>query len=247
MEVLKDMALLPMPLIVLLVVGLLCRGARFGRRMLELAAFLFVVLSLPIVGHLITLPLQTGALARVEKNVSTPKYIVVLTGGIYNDGAGGWRPSASTVRRIRAAQRYKQRRGGIILISGGRIGVHAPAESSTASQILGLGANARLEKKARNTAESATNVTRELKRLGVTRIALATDAVHIRRAAAAFRHHGIDIAVAVTPRLGLTGDRLLYLPSAHGFNLSAQAWREYLAIGWYLINREINFDDLSYS
>ena len=247
MEVLKDMALLPMPLIAVLVVGLLCRGARFGRRMVGLAAFLFVALSLPIVGYLITLPLQTGAPSRVGKNVPAPKYIVVLTGGIYKDGAGGWRPSASTVRRIRTAQRYKQRRGGIMIISGGRFGDRAPAESTTAAQVLGLGADARLEKTARTTAESAVNVTKKLKQLGVARIALATDIVHIRRAAAAFRHHGIDVVVAVAPRLKLTEERPLYLPSANGFGLSARAWREYLAIGWYLINRKINFEDLSSS
>lgn len=245
MDVLKDLVGLPTPLIALLVVGLLCRGARFGRRMVGLAAFLFVVLSMPIIGYLMTLPLQAGAPSRLAKDAAPPKYIVMPTGGIYNDGAGDWRPTASTVRRIRAAQRLKNLRGGVILITGGKIGDRAPAESTVAARILALGADVRLEKAARTTAESAAIVAKKLKRLGVTRIALATDATHIRRAAAAFRHHGLDVALAVSPRLGKRDARPLYLPGAHGFALSARAWREYVAIAWYLVNRNIDFGDLA--
>ena len=245
MDVMKDVVALPTPLIVLLVVGLLCRGAGFGRRMVGLSAFLFVVLSMPIIGFLITLPLHTGAPSRLARDATAPQYIVVLTGGIYDDGAGDWRPSPSTVRRIRAAQRLKNQRGGVILITGGKTGDRAPAESTTAARVLELGAGVRLEQTARTTAESAAIVARKLKRLGVTRIAIATDAVHIRRAAAAFRHHGIEVALAVSPRQGKVDARPSFLPGAHGFALSARAWREYVAITWYLVNRKFNFGDLS--
>ncbi|MFT6580068.1 MAG: YdcF family protein [Alphaproteobacteria bacterium] len=200
MELAKDLTALPIPLIALLALGLLFRRMCAGRWMVAAAAFLLVAFSFPITGILLSLPLQSGAPSQLTDGAAPPEFIVVLTGGVYNDGAGDWRPSQSTVRRIRAAQRLQQRYGGVLLITGGKIGPTAPAESANAVQILNLGADTLLEKTARNTSESAVAVAAKLKGKNISRIALVSDATHIRRAAAVFRQQGFDVVLSASPR-----------------------------------------------
>jgi uncharacterized SAM-binding protein YcdF (DUF218 family) len=249
MELAKDLTALPIPLIALLALGLFFRRTRTGRRMIGAAAFLLVAFSFPVTGILLSLPLQSGAPSRLADNVTPPEFVVVLTGGVYNDGAGGWRPSQSTVKRIRTAQQLQRRYGGALLITGGKIGPTAPAESANAARILNLGADVVLEKTARNTSESATAVAAKFKGKGVSRIALVSDATHIRRAAAVFRRQGFNVVLSASPQWGgapgnETDARSLYFPGARGFALSTEAWREYIAIAWYLLDQRIDFSDL---
>jgi uncharacterized SAM-binding protein YcdF (DUF218 family) len=96
------------------------------------------------------------------------------------------------------------------------------------------GGDLRIESSSVNTHENARNSTVILKASGLSDILLVTSAIHMRRAAACFRHEGI----AVTPVPADDGHARLaeapaWLPRRDALTLTARCLREYLALRVY--------------
>ena len=87
------------------------------------------------------------------------------------------------------------------------------------------------ESQSRDTAENARLLAPMLKRDGITRIVLVTDALHMPRSVLAFDRTGLLIVPAPTGYI-LPGhtDLLEWLPSASGLENSQQVLREWLAL-----------------
>jgi len=91
-----------------------------------------------------------------------------------------------------------------------------------------------LETRSRNTAENALN-TRKL--LEARHVLLVTHALHMRRAAQAFKVAGFEVTPApMGYRAVFDAEDLSlfdFLPSAEALILSRNALHEYLGLGWY--------------
>jgi uncharacterized SAM-binding protein YcdF (DUF218 family) len=86
-----------------------------------------------------------------------------------------------------------------------------------------------MDDRSRDTVENAARMAELLRRDGVRRIALVTDASHIPRAAAAFRAVGFEVIPAPTAfPLSMERPLLEWLPSSHGLTTCRMLLREWL-------------------
>lgn len=166
--------------------------------------------------------------------------VVVLGGGVVPQAPeyGAAQPAAPTLARLRYGVRLARATGLPLAFSGGvgwaSLGMGAAPEAEVAQRSAreDLGAELRWsEGFSRDTAENAQALGALLRRDGVARIALVTDAWHLPRAALEFRQAGLEVLEAPT---GLPVPRerplLEWLPSGQGLATSRQVLREWLAL-----------------
>jgi len=132
---------------------------------------------------------------RVPAEVQPAPAIVVLTAYVAPDGT----LNESAMRRIHTAARlYHRGLSPLVIMTGGdpRLPQAADFMAEFAGE-LGVPHSAIiLEKKSKNTHFSAVNVAALCRDRGIERVLLVTDAVHMRRAAAAFRAQGLSVSPA---------------------------------------------------
>lgn len=133
-------------------------------------------------------------------------------------------------RAVEAATWLKARPATRVLISGG--GPPGRAESRLMGQLaVSLGLEAEriaYEEKSRTTADSARE-SAALLGPGVPRVALMTSAIHMPRAALAFRQHGFEVCEVALDRIhtSIAGANIFYyLPSTIGLHKTEQAMHE---------------------
>lgn len=216
--------------------------ARAGRRIgWGLAAVALVGLWL-LSCHAVSLELgrrllpQVPPVSLVELRRARVQAVVVLGGGVQPEAPeyGQPLPSAHTLARLRYGVRLARQAGLPLGFSGGagwsgRGAVEAEAARRSARQ--DFGAELRwVDGSARDTAENAQQLAPLLRRDGITRIALVSDAWHLPRARLQFERMGFEVLPAPT---GLAAPRdrdgLEWLPSGHGLAQSRQLLREWLA------------------
>jgi uncharacterized SAM-binding protein YcdF (DUF218 family) len=165
--------------------------------------------------------------------------IVVLGGGVESVSReyGAPQPRANTVTRMHYGVVLAKASGLPLGFSGGQ-GWSASKESDTEAAAvqrwlsqLGLAPLRWSEGKAHDTRESAELMAPMLKKDGITRIALVTNAWHMARAKRAFEAAGLVVIAAPT---GFTepiySPALEWLPSAEGLRHSHQVLREVLGL-----------------
>ncbi len=236
------------------VLGLvLWRWHALSRFLLALGALVLVVSSLPVVG----LWLESRLSGRVElANAAAgagaqADPVVVLTGGIYADGQGGWWPGAETVQRAMAAVAYAETHKVPLIIAGGSPRPDVPQEAYVAVGRMRLSEDSLdliTVAAGRTTQESAAPVAERLRQQGIARVVVATDPTHSLRAAAALRSQGIDVSgrIRVGPRRRTAG-WLLWIPSLHGLSATRSAVYEFVALAWYLLRGYVDWSDLAES
>ena len=165
--------------------------------------------------------------------------IVVLGGGVYPQAPeyGQAQPGPATAARLRYGIWLARQTGLPVAFTGGSGWVAAGQEGSEA-EVAGrvaqqdYGVTLRwLEAKSRDTAENASLLTPLLKRDGIARIALVTDALHMPRSVLEFERQSLSITPAPTgfvlpTRSGL----LLWLPSIEGISASTRVLHELLGL-----------------
>lgn len=88
-----------------------------------------------------------------------------------------------------------------------------------------------VDDQSRDTAENARLMAKLMRRDGVRRIALVTDAWHMPRSIGAFERAGFTVTPAPTGFSGPREQRVLeWIPSSHGLDLSRAVLREWLAL-----------------
>lgn len=165
--------------------------------------------------------------------------IVVLGGGIYPQSPeyGQAQPAPATAARLRYGIWLARQTGLPIAFTGGSSWAAADQTSSEA-EIAGrvalqdYGVTIRwLEAKSRDTSESASLLTPMLKRDGILKIAVVTDALHMPRSVMEFERQGLSITPAPMGFVLPTRSAVLqWLPSTEGISSSTRVLHELLGL-----------------
>ncbi|HET8745301.1 MAG TPA: YdcF family protein [Ramlibacter sp.] len=237
--ILTALVLPPTGTLLLALLGLLLATRRRAAG-LTLAA-VAIVLSLVAGSHAVARLLAQELLPPVAplqaQDLRSVQAIVVLGAGVWPDPPeyGSAQPSEPALVRLRYAARLARQSGKPIAFAGG-LGWGAmdgmEPEGTVARRMLqeDYGLSVRwLDDRSRDTAENAERMAALAGRDGVRRIALVTDAVHMPRAAAAFRRAGFDVVPAPTDFPQRERSALLeWLPSSSGFVACRHVIREWL-------------------
>jgi uncharacterized SAM-binding protein YcdF (DUF218 family) len=242
--VLKFILLPPACLLLLYAFGLMLgrRRARIGKFMRHGSVVLLYFLSSGAGAWLLAHPLESLEPVLDAKAAAQAQAIVVLTAGrIKHSPEYGGRatPDHIALKRMAYGAHLARATGLPLLVTGGLLS-DAPDDEPLA---LGMqrvfendfGIPVRwLENASRNTAENARFSATMLRRDGVRHIILVTDALHMRRARAAFEREGL--AVTPGPTFNATPDRIdwrLLLPTMDNLGRSHYALYEWLGLARY--------------
>jgi uncharacterized SAM-binding protein YcdF (DUF218 family) len=213
----------------------LARRARIARKLAWAAWAALWLFSMPIVSNRLTRWTETtgsdlgAALAGQDASRTA---LVVLAGGLRSTDTTlpprERLDPATTARILAAARLYKERRFGLVILSGG------PVEEGEGMRdlvtMLGVPESVLvLESKSTNTRENAAFSIAILRERGVETAVVVTSATHLRRAVKDFDRAGMKVIPAAADLVGhgrLTIDGLL--PSAHALAQSHVCLHEIL-------------------
>lgn len=242
-----EAAVLPPGLfLVLAVVALLSLRYRkkYSTIFLAVALILPYLLSTPVAARWLAGLIEQGqASAEVAELKDTNDAIVVL-GCDRNSNApefGRDDVSACTLVRLRYAAELAALTGLPVLVSGGNPRGEAEPEAQLMARVLHerFGMEARwLEGRSRNTDENAEFSAEILKAEHFNRVCLVTHAIHMRRAARAFRRAGLQVTPAPTYYYSVRAVAPAYmdvLPSMSALQISTLALHEDLGLLWYVM------------
>lgn len=166
--------------------------------------------------------------------------IVVLGGGIYPQAPeyGAAQPGPATAARLRYGIWLARQSGLPVAFSGGSGWAAGSLAKSSEAEVAArvarqdYGFTLRwVENQSRDTAENAQRVAPLLKRDGIQRIALVTDALHMPRAMAEFERTGLIITPAPMGYvLPARSGALQWLPSADGITDTTRIIHEVLGL-----------------
>jgi uncharacterized SAM-binding protein YcdF (DUF218 family) len=141
------------------------------------------------------------------------------------------------LQRLRYAAKLQRETGLPILITGGRPDGSAESEAAIMARALREDFVVPVrwqEQESDNTAENAQFSAAILRKAGVQRILLVTDAMHMQRARLAFQQTGLDIVAAPTIFISAeSGTAVDLIPHARWLQYSAYAMHEWLGLAWY--------------
>ena len=188
-----------------------------------------------VLSHVLLPPLQTVRPAQLQQ----VQAIVVLGGGVLPHAPeyGVAQPGPHTLARLRYGAWLARQTGLPLAFAGGvgwaAAGMPTEAEGAVAARVARdeYGLTLRwMDDRSRDTAENAARMAEQLRRDGIRRIALVTDATHMPRAAAAFRAVGFEVLPAPTNFVVATErPALQWLPSSTGAADCRALVREWLA------------------
>lgn len=165
----------------------------------------------------------TGAGAIVVLGAGTADNLVDYDGQTVN----GW-----ALERVRAGARLAKESGLPVLVSGGVVWDGRPEGELMREAMSEFGVDVRwVESASRDTADNATLSAAMLRDAGITRVALVTHAMHMRRSMEEFRRAGLDPVAAPTMILRpATWSFSDFVPSSRALQQSGWALHEWL--GW---------------
>lgn len=220
---------------------------RFGHGIALLAMAGLLLLSLPVVALTLLATLQNG-IPRDDTAAATggrPGAIVVLSADISNAGPGGVLDPGGigvmTLERVHAGAVLAKRTGLPLLVSGGEVKANEPTLAARMAVVLkedfGITAAWR-EERSQDTWENAAYSAEILRRAGIGRVYVVTNAWHMKRALIAFRHFGID-AVPMASRFEGSADfdGGEFVPRVSAWMRSYYALHEWIGCIWYMARR----------
>lgn len=221
----------PLGLLVLATVALLIGGRRrSGVIVAGIAIVSALAMSLPIVAEGLSRPLE-GTTPITAAQLREAQAIVILGGGVHYGAPeyGGDTVSKYSLERLRYGAKLVRESKLPVLVTGGSVYGGQP-EGVLMKQVLEQEFAVSVqwtEAESRDTAENAAYSAILLKRSGILRIALVTDAWHMPRAKAAFTKYGLTVTPAPT---GFAPQRISpfggFLPSTAALERSANVIRE---------------------
>lgn len=168
--------------------------------------------------------------------------IVVLSGGVRKlpDGRFGLADD-TTMRTLHAAELYRAIGHRTVVVTGGAAGTRPgwpPVAPLMRDLLVRLGVAERdivVEDRSRSTYENAVNTAKILAPLGRTRIALVTEAHHLRRSVMVFQAQGLDVVPAGCSYTGSDSPELPtgLLPDAGAALKVQRAAHEWFGLAWY--------------
>lgn len=209
-------------LAVLSTASVLWRRPRLACALGILAAVWLAIASTPA----LALQLRKGLLTGRDDTSSHADAIVVLGGGVLPHG--DW--SRTTTRAGMGLSLWRAGKAPLLLASGSDQAVYLArgfAVSGVPAQAL------RVEDASVDTHENARDTAAILRDEGLHRIVLVTSDIHMRRAAACFRHEGMDVIEAPADALADLVAAPPWLPRRDALTLTARCLHEYVALWMY--------------
>ncbi|MFP4610283.1 MAG: YdcF family protein [Thiohalophilus sp.] len=232
-------------MILMMLLGTLIIGRLFitGKILIIGGFILLVAASLPAVsGNLLALLEQTAPITPTQLNQRQAQAIVILGGGRYADAPeynGRDTVSKHTLERLRYGAHLHRQSNLPILVTGGNPYGHATAEGELMRRVLENEFRVPVkwvETASSNTWENARYSQQQLKREGITRIALVTHAWHMPRSVVVFEQHDLDVIPAPTAYTTRARPLLLqFVPDARALDDTRKALHELLGRLWYSV------------
>jgi len=237
----------PLDLVLACAAGMLLkkRWPRFGRWLSAGALLLLVVFSTRAGALLFVAPLENRIPPLVSAKGTGAQAIVVLGGGRLADApeyGGNAIPAYATLARLRYAAKLHRETGLPLLVAGGAPTGGGEAEAAVMARTLREAFATPVkwqDDQSDNTAQNADFSARILKREGITRILLVTDAMHMPRAQAIFETTGLEIVAAPTMLFSRdTLTALQFLPDGEGLRRTHYALHEWVGLAWYRLRHD---------
>lgn len=233
----------PLNLVLVGLLGLWLQRAAARRRRPVLGKTLIVVallgltlLSTPWLAKRLLAPLEAPALTQIDKDAA--EAIVILGGGSYRNAPefGSDNIRSETLERLRYGAYLARQTGKPILVSGGAPD-GGPAEASLMQAVLEQDFRVHtrwVEDRSDNSRENAAYAANMLKKAGVTRIWLVSQAWHLPRAIAEFERHGLTVIAAGTGFVNTAATTPLdFVPNGQYLRYSYYAMHEAIGRVWY--------------
>lgn len=235
---------LPGLFVVLAALGGVTVMRRWGRRLLAVALAGLVAMSLPVTAKLFLWPVLPGfapapGASQEDPNLPAFDAVVVLGGGVYRDHGGGFWPSRASVLRSSAGVALAAQSGATLVVTGGVVYRGEPSEAAVVAERYALPPDAVLEHASRTTAENARYVAEIATARGWRRVALVTDATHLRRSVGSFRRAGLEVAYARAVEPIWPPAARDFAPSPDGFGVFRHAVDVYAGLVLYAVRGDI--------
>lgn len=234
----------PLNLILVCALGLWMRlrWPRFGLGLSIAALLILSVISTRVGASLFVTPLEQLNSPLLSAKDAGAQAIVVLGGSRISrapEYAGLDIPSSPTLQRLRYAAKLQRETGLPVLVTGGQPDGAEESEAAIMTRVLRDDFSVPvkwIEGASNNTAENAQFSYRILNAVGVHRILLVTDALHMQRAKLVFEKMGFEVIPAPTIFVASMRPALTdFLPSAHWLHKSSYAMHEWLGLAWYAL------------
>jgi uncharacterized SAM-binding protein YcdF (DUF218 family) len=246
----RALVLPPASLFLLIVLGLAIRvrWPRAGRIVAGSGLAALAILSTNAGASLLVRPLERMTTPLLAPERAGAQAIVVLAAGRLQEAPEyGDRdiPDYYALARVRYAAHLQRATGLPVLVTGGNgaSGVDPDATDRAYSKADAMAAALRedfgvpvrwIEPRSRDTLENAAYSAAMLRKDGVRRILLVTDAMHMPRSRQAFEHAGLEVVDAPTMFFGGQARSIgAWIPEAEGMRRSWYAIYELLGIAWY--------------
>lgn len=211
------------------------RGSRAALLAISVITATYCAVSMPVIAYGISRAVAGRYMQQADaRDLSGVRAIVILDGGTSRTYADGiefaWPNDLSAVRAIEGIRSFRILRGEpVVVVSGGDYGpAGRTAEGAAIREVLianGVGPErVVLDTASRNTREHAVHVPRILESMGITRFAVVTSAVHMRRAMRAFTSAGF-LPIAAPAPLQPVPDAGWW-PTTSGLDQSLEAFYE---------------------
>jgi len=232
----------PLGLITLCVAGYFLRKKwpKFGMALSAVSLLILVAISTPAGALLLVRPLEKLNAPLVSSRNTGAQAIVVLGGGQLVDApeySGLSVPTAITLIRLRYAAKLYIDTGLPILVTGGAPTGAPQSEAAQMARVLREDFSTPvkwLEEASNDTAQNAQYSARILQPVGVQKILLVTDAMHMARAKSIFVRNGFDVVAAPTQFLGRGGiSPFGFIPGGFALYYASFAMHEWLGLAWY--------------
>ena len=232
----------PLNLILLCALGLWLRRRwpRLGVGLSIAALLILTVISTRFGASLFITPLERFNPALTSAKDSGAQAIVVLGVGRISaapEYAALDIPSAAALQRMHYAAKLQRETSLPLLVSGGQPDGAAESEAAIMARVLRENFSAPVkwvEGASNNTAENAQFSYRMLNPVGVRRVLLVTDALHMQRAKLVFEQMGFEVIAAPTIFVSNTRSTPAdFLPGAQWLQKSSYAMHEWLGLAWY--------------
>lgn len=242
----REILLPPQNIFLLWAVGWLTQRwrPRLGVALRRTALFLLFFLCTGVGAELLVAPLESMTSVPRSLHNTGAQAIVVLSAGRYTaapEYGGQEIPDYVALARLRYAAKLYRETGLPILVSGGSVTSNRSVKPLAQSMAKALRDEFDIpvkwsEEESRNTAENAFYSARLLKRDGINRILLVTDAMHMPRSVMAFSESGMNVVAA--PTIFFSSEKFALsdlLPSVENLRRAHYAMYEWLGLAWYAL------------
>jgi uncharacterized SAM-binding protein YcdF (DUF218 family) len=242
----RALVLPPTNLFLLIFLGLAIwiRWPRAGRIVAGSGLALLAFLSTNAGASLLVRPLERMTAPLLAPERAGAQAIVVLAAGRLRDAPeydGRDIPDYYALARLRYAAHLQRATGLPVLVSGGVGAKAAGTEANALADAMAIALREDfgvpvkwIEPNSRDTFENASYSAAILRKDGVKRILLVTDAMHMPRSRAVFEQAGMEVVDAPTMFFGDQARSLgAWVPEAEGMRRSWYAVYEWVGIAWY--------------